>query len=90
MACRGRQGFKSPWLHWILLLIEGRTKEKQLIIVQEKDGFHICGDYDQVVQEEKIRQVIDDLNDRQNLFYYIVKERSAKDWPTTYKDVVAL
>ena len=60
------------------------------IIVQEKDGFHLCGDYDQVVQEEKIRQVIDDLNDRQNMVYDIVQERSAKDLPTTYKDVAAL
>ena len=55
-----------------------------------KDGFHLCGDYDQVVQEEKIRQVIDDLNDRQNMVYETIKERSAKDLPTTYKDVAAL
>ena len=74
----------------ILLLTEGRAEEQQLVIVQEKDGFHLCGDYDQVVQEEKIRQVIDDLNDRQNLVYDIVQERSAKDLPTTYKDVAAL
>ena len=74
----------------ILLLTEGRAEEQQLVIVQEKDGFHLCGDYDQVVQEEKIRQVIDDLNDRQNMVYDIVKERSAKDLPTTYKDVAAL
>ena len=50
----------------------------------------IRGDYDQVVQEEKIRQVIDDLNDRQNMVYDIVQERSAKDLPTTYKDVAPL
>ena len=48
------------------------------------------GDYDQVVQEEKIRLVIDDLNDRQYMVYEIIKERSAKDLPTTYKDVAAL
>ena len=86
----GGQGFKSPWLHWILLLTEGRAEEQQLVIIQKQDGFHLCGDYDQVVQEEKIRQVIDDLNDRQNMVYDIVKERSAKDLPTTYKDVAAL
>ena len=74
----------------ILLLTEGRTEEQQLVIVQEKDGFHLCGDYDQVVQEEKIRQVIDDLNDRQNMVYDIVQERSAKDLPTTYKEVAPL
>ena len=74
----------------ILLLTEGRAEEQQLVIIQEQDGFHLCGDYDQVVQEEKIRQVIDDLNDRQNKIYDIVKERSAKDLPTTYKDVAAL
>ena len=48
----------------ILLLTEGRAEEQQLVIIQEQDGFHLCGDYDQVVQEEKIRLVIDDLNDR--------------------------
>ena len=74
----------------ILLLTEGRVVEQQLVIMQEDDGFHLCGDYDQVVQEEKIRQVIDDLNDRQNMVYDIVQERSAKDLPTTYKDVAAL
>ena len=74
----------------ILLLTEGRAVEQQLVIIQEDDGFHLCGDYDQVVQEEKIRQVIDDLNDRQNMVFDIVKERSAKDLPTTYKDVAAL
>ena len=74
----------------ILLLTEGRAEEQQLVIIQEQDGFHLCGDYDQVVQEEKIRQVIDDLNDRQNMVFDIVKERSAKDLPTTYKDVAAL
>ena len=74
----------------ILLLTEGRAEEQQLVIIQEQDGFHLCGDYDQVVQEEKIRQVIDDLNDRQNMVYDIVQERSAKDLPTTYKDVAAL
>ncbi len=47
----------------------------------------IRGNYDQVVQEEKIRQVIDDLNDRQNMVYDILQERSAKDLPTIYKDV---
>ena len=50
----------------------------------------ICGDYDQVVQEEKIRLVIDDLNDRQYMVYEIIKERSAKDLPTTYKEVAPL
>ena len=74
----------------ILLLTEGRAVEQQLVIIQENDGFHLCGDYDQVVQEEKIRQVIDDLNDRQNMVYDIVQERSAKDLPTTYKDVAPL
>ena len=74
----------------ILLLTEGRAVEQQLVIIQENDGFHLCGDYDQVVQEEKIRQIIDDLNDRQNMVYDIVQERSAKDLPTTYKDVAAL
>ena len=74
----------------ILLLTEGRAEEQQLVIIQEQDGFHLCGDYDQVVQEEKIRQVIDDLNDRQNMVYDIVQERSAKDLPTTYKDVAPL
>jgi len=44
----------------ILLLTEGRAEEQQLVIIQEKDSFHLCGDYDQVVQKEKIRQVIDD------------------------------
>ena len=48
----------------ILLLKEGRAEEQQLVIIQEKDGFHLCCDYDQVVQEEKIRLVIDDWNDR--------------------------
>ena len=47
----------------------------------------LCSDYDQLVQEEKIRLVIDDLNDRQNMVYYILQERSAKDLPSTYKDV---
>ena len=74
----------------ILLWTEGLAEKQQLVIVQEKDGFHLCGDYDQVVQEEKIRQVIDDLNDRQNMVYDIVQERSAKDLPTTYKDVAPL
>ena len=74
----------------ILLLEEGRILEQQLVIIQEDDGFHLCGDYDQVVQEEKIRQVIDDLNDRQYMVYEIIKERSAKDLPTTYKEVAPL
>ena len=74
----------------ILLLTEGRAEEQQLVIIQEQDGFHLCGDYDQVVQEEKIRQVIDDLNDRQYMVYEIIKERSAKDLPTTYKEVAPL
>ena len=26
--------------------------EQQLVIMQEDDDFHLCGDYDQVVQEE--------------------------------------
>ena len=47
----------------------------------------IRGDYDQVVLEEKIRLVIDDLNDRQYIVYEIINERSAKDLPTTYKEV---
>ena len=34
-------------------------------IVEIKDYMYHNGDYDQVVQEEKLRQVIDDLNDRQ-------------------------
>ena len=74
----------------ILLLTEGRAVEQQLVIMQEDDGFHLCGDYDQVVQEEKIKLVIDDLNDRQNMVYEIIKERSAKDLPTTYKEVAPL
>ena len=39
---------------------------------------------------EKIRQVKDNLNDRQNIVYEIVEERSAKDLPTTYKDLAPL
>ena len=74
----------------ILLLTEGRAVEQQLVIMQEDDGFNLCGDYDQVVQEEKFRQVIDDLNDRQFMVHQIVKERSAKDLPTTYKEVAPL
>ena len=74
----------------ILLLTEGRAVEQQLVIMQEDDGFHLCGDYDQVVQEEKIRQVVDDLNDRQYMVYEIIKERLAKDLPTTYKEVAPL
>ena len=58
--------------------------------MQEDDGFNLCGDYDQVVQEEKFRQVIDDLNDRQFMVHQIVKERSAKDLPTTYKEVARI
>ena len=64
--------------------------EQQLVIMQEDDDFHLCGDYDQVVQEEKIRLVIDDLNDRQFMVHQIVKERSAKDLPTTYKEVARI
>ena len=64
MACRG-SGVQIPLAPLIFLLTEGRAEEQQLVIVQEKGGFNLCGDYDQVVQEEKIRQVIDDLNDRQ-------------------------
>ena len=37
---------------------------------------------------EKFRLVIDDLNDRQNMVYEIIKERSAKYLSTTYKEVV--
>ena len=74
----------------ILLLTEGRAEEQQLVIIQEKDGFHLCGDYDQVVEEEKIRKVIDNLNDRQEMVYDLVQERSAKDLPTTYNDVAPL
>ncbi len=33
---------------------------------------------------------IDDLNDRQEMVYELVEERSAKDLPTTYNDVVPL
>ena len=61
----------------ILLLTEGRAEEQQLVIIQEKDGFHLCGDYDQVVEEEKLRKVIDNLNDRQEMVYDLVQERSA-------------
>ena len=50
----------------------------------------IRGDYDQVVQEEKIRLVIGDLNDWQYMVYEIIKERSAKDLPTTHKEVAPL
>ena len=74
----------------ILLLTEGRAEEQQLVIVQEKDGFHLCGDYDQVVQEEKTRKVVDNLNDRQEMVYDLVQERSANDLPTTYNDVAPL
>ena len=74
----------------ILLLTEGRAVEQQLVIMQEDDGFNLCGDYDQVVQEEKFRQVIDDLNVRQFMVHQIEKERSAKDLPTTYKEVAPL
>ena len=74
----------------ILLLTEGMAVEQQLVIMQEDDGFHLCCDYNQVVQEEKIRQVNDDLNDGQNMVYEIVEERSAKDLPTNYKDVAPL
>ena len=74
----------------ILLLTEGRAEEQQLVIIQEQDGFHLCGDYDQVVQEEKIREVVDNLNDRQEMVYDLVQERSAKDLPTTYNDVAPL
>ena len=38
----------------ILLLKEGRAEEQQSVIFQEKDGFNLCGDYDQFVQEEKL------------------------------------
>ena len=74
----------------ILFLIEGRAKEKKLVIQQQDDGFHLCGDYDQVVQEEKIREVVDNLNDRQEMVYQLVQERSANDIPTTYNDVAPL
>ena len=74
----------------ILLLTEGREEEQQLVIIQEKDGFHLCGDYDQVVQEEKTRQVVDNLNDRQEMVYDLVQERSSNDLPTTYNDVAPL
>ena len=57
----------------ILLLTEGRSEEQQLVIVQEKGGFQLCGDYDQVFQERKIRKVINDLNDRKNMVYEIIK-----------------
>ena len=59
----------------ILLLTEGRAEEQQLVIIQEQDGFHLCGDYDQVVQEEKIREVVDNLNDRQEMVYELLEER---------------
>ena len=74
----------------ILLLTEGRAEEQQLVIIQEQDGFHLCGDYDQVVQEEKIREVVDNLNDRQEMVYDLVQERSANDLPTRYNDVAPL
>ena len=69
---------------------DGRVFQEQLVIMQEDDGFHLCGDYDQVVQEEKIREVVDNLNDRQEMVYQLVQERSANDIPTTYNDVAPL
>ena len=51
---------------------------------------HLYGGYNQIVREEKIRFVIDDLNDQQNMICEIIKERSAKDLPTTYKEVAPL
>ena len=33
--------------------MEGRAVEQQLVIIKEKDGFHLCIDYEQVVQEKK-------------------------------------
>ena len=39
---------------------------------------------------EKIRQVVDDLIDRQFMVHEILKERSAKGLPTTYKEVAPL
>jgi len=47
-----RNYLKSKVCHgWSM---EGRVVEQQLVIIQEDDGFHHCGDYEQVVQEEQI------------------------------------
>ena len=40
--------------------------------------------------KKTIREVVDNLNDRQEMVYQLVQERSANDIPTTYNDVAPL
>ena len=42
------------------------------------------------LKKKKLEKVIDNLNDRQEMVYDLVQERSAKDIPTTYNDVAPL
>ena len=36
-----------------------KTVKQQLFIEKEGDVFHLCGDYEKVVQEEKIRKSLE-------------------------------
>jgi len=50
-----------------------KTVKQQLFIEKEGDVFHLCGDYEKVVQEEKIRKSLERyyLYMKSNLFNYL-------------------
>ena len=67
---------------------EGRARPIRKIILQGSTGFELEGNYEEVMQEQREEEKINNLKDRQALVYEIVKDKTNKNLPTTYLDVI--
>ncbi len=72
----------------IILFTEGRALGTNKVIKQDEIGFGLEGDYAEVMEEQKHEEKINTLKDRQALVYEIVKDKTNKNLPTTYLDVI--
>lgn len=74
----------------IILSTDGRGEGSNLIIKQEDTGWILEGNFEEVMDQEKHRKIIEALNERQEDIYKLVEERTNKNIYTTYVEAAAI
>ena len=68
----------------------GRGESSNLIIKQDDTDWILEGNFDEVMNQEKHRKIIEGLIERQQDIYKLVEERTNKSMYTTYVEAAAI
>ena len=74
----------------IVISTDGRGEDANLIIKKEETGWILEGNFDEVMDQEKHRKIIEGLIERQQDIYNLVQERTNKNMDTTYVEAAAI